>query len=257
MTPSRGAFADFRLSGRHAAVTGAASGIGRAIARAYAAAGARVALLDRDLGRAEDAAAAIRAEGGDAAAFGCDVAYEAAVAIAFAAVRGTGGPVDILVNNAGVLRDVPFTAMTSAEWDRVMAVNLRGAFLCTREVVPDMQARRYGRIVNIASQLALKGAPQLAHYVAAKAGLIGLTKALAHELARDGIAVNALAPGITETAMSAGVPDEVKRRLAESLQIGRLANPEDLVGAALLLASDAGSYVIGATLNVNGGDVMG
>ena len=244
------------LSGRVAAVTGSASGIGRGIALRFAAAGAAVAVLDRDGAGAETVAAEIAAAGGRAVALACDVADEGSVAEAFAAAEAALGPVDVLVNNAGVLRDVPFTAMTSAEWDRVMGVNLRGAFLCTREVVPDMQARRFGRIVNIASQLALKGAPELAHYVAAKAGLIGLTKSLAQELARDGIAVNALAPGITETAMSADVPDEVKRRLAQALPIGRLAQPEDLTGAALLLASDAGAYLIGATVNVNGGDVM-
>jgi len=245
-----------QLEGRRAAITGAASGIGRGIAEAFAGAGARVALLDRDFAAAEAVAAAIRAGGGEATAFACDVAEEASVTAAFAALRERFGAIDILVNNAGVLRDVPFEAMSIAEWDRVMGVNLRGAFLCTREAVPAMKAQGWGRIVNISSQLAHKGAPELTHYTASKAGLLGFTRSLAHELARSGITVNAICPGIIETPMSAGVPPEVKARVAEKLPIGRFGRVDEITGAALLLASDAGSYFIGATLDVNGGDVM-
>ncbi|MBB3930181.1 3-oxoacyl-[acyl-carrier protein] reductase [Kaistia hirudinis] len=242
-----------KLRGRRAAVTGAASGIGRGIAETFAAAGARVAILDRDIAAARAVAAGI----GDAAlAFACDVADEASVASAFAAIEAEFGGVDILVNNAGVLRDTPFAEMTVSEWDRVMGINLRGTFLCTQQVVPGMKARGWGRIINLGSQLAHKGAAELSHYVASKAGVIGFTKALAHELARDGITVNAICPGIIETPMSAGVPPEVKAMVAAKLPIGRFGRVDEVTGAALLLASDEGSYFIGATLNMNGGDVM-
>ncbi|MCX5516510.1 3-oxoacyl-ACP reductase [Kaistia algarum] len=245
-----------KLQGRRAAITGAASGIGRGIAMAFAAEGARVAVLDRDGVAAERVAAEIIAAGGEAIALSCDVADEASVEAAFAELRAAFGAADILVNNAGVLRDVPFEDMTIAEWDRVMGVNLRGAFLCTRQVVPAMKAQGWGRILNTASQLAHKGAAELTHYVASKAGLIGFTRALAHELARDGITVNAIAPGIIETAMSANVPPEVKARVAEKLPIGRFGRVDEITGAAVLLASDEGSYFVGATVDVNGGDVM-
>ena len=245
------------LSGRVAAVTGSASGIGRGIALRFAEAGAAVAVLDRDGAGAEKVAAEIAATGGRAAAFGCDVADEGSVAEAFAAVERALGPIDILVNNAGVLRDTPIAEMTIGEWDRVMGVNLRGAFLATQAVLPGMRARGHGRIINIASQLALKGAPLLAHYVASKAGLIGFTRALALEVAREGVTVNAIAPGIIETPMSAGVPPEIKARVAGALPIGRFGRVDEITGAALLLASDEASYFIGATLNVSGGDVMG
>ncbi len=245
------------LSGRVAAVTGSASGIGRGIALRFAEAGAAVAILDRDGAGAERVAAEIMAAGGRAAAFACDVADEASVAEAFAAADRALGPIDILVNNAGVLRDTPIAEMTIGEWDRVMGVNLRGAFLATQAVLPGMRARGHGRIINIASQLALKGAPLLAHSVASKAGLIGFTRALALEVAREGVTVNAIAPGIIETPMSAGVPPEIKARVAGALPIGRFGRVDEITGAALLLASDEASYFIGATLNVSGGDVMG
>ena len=246
----------FSLEGRVAAVTGAASGIGRGIALRLAAAGARVAILDRDHDAARAVAAEIAASGHEADAALCDVADEASVTDAFALAAARLGPVDILVNNAGVLKDVPIAAMTAAEWDRVMAINLRGAFLSVQAVLPGMRARRHGRIINIASQLALKGGPELTHYVAAKAGLIGFTKALAHEVARDGVTVNAIAPGIIETPMSAGVPPEIRARIEAALPIGRFGRIDEITGAALLLASDEGSYFVGATVSVNGGDVM-
>ncbi len=244
------------LEGRVAAVTGAASGIGRGIALRFAKAGARVAILDRDHDAALAVAAELASMGHEADAARCDVSDEAEVAEAFAKAAARLGPVDILVNNAGVLKDVPIAEMSIGEWDRVMGVNLRGAFLAVQQVLPGMRARGHGRIINIASQLALKGAPALTHYVAAKAGLIGFTKALAHEVARDGVTVNAIAPGIIETPMSAGVPADIRARISKALPIGRFGRIDELTGAALLLASDEGSYFVGATLNVNGGDVM-
>ncbi|MCX5496120.1 SDR family NAD(P)-dependent oxidoreductase [Kaistia dalseonensis] len=245
-----------KLDGRRAVVTGGASGIGRGIAELFAREGAVVAILDRNEAQAEAVAEGIRAAGGAASAFACDVSDENAVATAFALVKAEIGAVDILVNNAGILRDVPFEELSITEWDRMIATNLRSVFLCTRQVIGGMRARKWGRIINTASQLGHKGSPMLVHYASAKAGVIGFTKSLGHEVARDGVTVNAIAPGVIETPMGADITPAGRAAKEAELPIGRFGRVDEVVEAALLLASDAGSYFIGSTVNMNGGDYM-
>ncbi|NJQ00031.1 SDR family NAD(P)-dependent oxidoreductase [Streptomyces zingiberis] len=241
------------LSGRTALVTGGAGGIGRAIAEAYTAAGARVVVLDRDLAAAERAAREIGATGGVAA----DVRDEDLVRAAVAETERLLGRIDILVNSAGILSEKPLVEMELREWQRTIDVDLTGVFLLCRHVVPGMVARRWGRVVNIASQLALKGGASLTHYSAAKAGVLGLTKALALEVARDGVLVNAIAPGPIETPMVDGISEEWKRAKRAELPLGRFGRPEEVAPAAVLLAgSPGGDLFVGQTLGPNSGDVM-
>lgn len=246
-----------RLEGRIALVTGGSRGIGAAIARAFAAEGAAVALLHLgDQANAQGMVAEIEAAGRPALACECDVADPGAVARAMARVETEMGRVDILVNCAGIVDETPFEAMTLAVWDRMIAVHLRGTFLTARAVYPGMRARGFGRIINFASQVAYTGMQGLSHYCAAKAGIIGLTRALALEAAPHGVTVNAIAPGPTDTDILLGMsPDWRARKMAE-LPIGRFAMPAEIAPTALLLASDDGAFYVGQTLSPNGGDVM-
>ncbi len=249
-----------RLSGRVAIVTGAAQGIGAQYAHALAAEGA--AVMVGDLQDASPVAAAINAAGGRALSVRLDVTDVASVRNMVAeAVKQFGG-VDILVNNAGLFAQLalkPFEQIDSAEWDRVMAVNVRGAFECTKAAAPEMRKKKYGKIVNIASGTVFKGAPMLLHYVTSKGAIVAMTRSLARELGDDGIRVNTLAPGLI---MSEGVlanDDWKGAALANNIAsraIKREATPEDLCGTLIYLCSPESDFVTGQVLVVDGGSVM-
>ncbi|EGO93692.1 MULTISPECIES: SDR family NAD(P)-dependent oxidoreductase [Acidiphilium] len=242
-----------KLAGRRCLVTGAGRGIGEAIAAGLAAEGGRVAVLDFDGGRAEVVASRLQ---GGAVAVAADVADPYEVQRAVDRVVAAFGGVDVLVNNAGIDTSSPVVDMPLEVWDRMMAVNLRSVFLCTKAVLPGMLERGWGRIINISSQLAQKGAPDMAHYSAAKAGVIGFTRSLAYEVAQKGVTVNAICPGPVDTTLWREIPADWRARKLAELPIGRPARVEEIVPTAVMLASDDGSYYVGATLNPNGGDVM-
>ncbi|MEM7022033.1 MAG: 3-oxoacyl-ACP reductase family protein [Pseudomonadota bacterium] len=245
-----------KLEGRTALVTGGSRGIGAAVARKFAAEGADVALLH--LGDAKNADAIVTELGvtGRALAVEADVADPDGVERAVARVDAGLGPIDILVNCAGIVEETPFEAMTAANWDRMIAVHLRGTFLMAHAVYPAMKARGFGRIINFASQVAYKGMRGLTHYCAAKAGIIGLTRALGLEAASHGITVNAIAPGPTDTDILLGMSPQWRAGKMAELPIGRFAQPAEIAPTALLLASDDGAFYVGQTLSPNGGDVM-
>jgi 3-oxoacyl-[acyl-carrier protein] reductase len=245
-----------KLSGRVAVVTGGAGGIGRASVLALAAEGAAIGVVDRNLPGAEAVAAAAATHGVKAIAVACDVGDEASVAEAFGKLVAGLGEIDILFNNAGIDTISLVAEMKATMWDEMMRVNLRSIFLCTRQVLLAMQRRKWGRIINTASQLAHKGGPRMAHYAAAKAGVIGFTRSLAYEVARDGITVNAICPGPINTPLLKDIPQDWRDQKLTELPIGRFGEPEEVAPTVVLLASDAGSYYIGATLNMNGGDYM-
>jgi 3-oxoacyl-[acyl-carrier protein] reductase len=223
-------------------VTGGSSGIGKAIAEAFLAKGDRVAVLDR-------------AEGDGA--IRVDVSDEASVRAAFAEARDRLGGIDVLVNSAGLLTESPLEDMSLAMWNETLTVDLTGVFLCCREVVGEMRQRKWGRIINIASQLAIKGGVGLTHYSAAKAGVVGLSKALALETAADNVLVNCIAPGPIETPLVEGISESWKAAKRAELPLGRFGTPAEVAPAALLLASDpGGNLFVGQTLGPNSGDVM-
>ena len=243
-----------KLAGKTAAVTGGAGGIGGAIAAHFAAEGARLAILDLDAGAAAEMAVGL---GADHFSHGLDVGDEASVEAAFAAAAEALGDIDVLVNTAAIAGAGRVEEMPLEEWDDMFRVNLRGTFLCCRAVLPGMRRRQWGRIVNFASEVAHRGNPGLSHYAASKAAVIAFTKCLALEAVGDGIAVNTLSPGPTDTAMLAGIDEEVIEKLVNDLMpIGRLGTPEEIAAAALFLASDDASFCVGATLNANGGTYL-
>lgn len=246
-----------QLDGKTALVTGGASGIGLGVARLFAREGARVAVLDLDLERAQAAVRTIEAEtGAKTIALAADVADEAAVTAAMEGCRAELGAVDILVTCAGMDDTGLLEEMPVAQFDRMIAVHLRGTFLAIRAVLPAMKRRRWGRIIAVSSQLAHKGAATMAHYCAAKAGVMGLVKALAYEVGPFGITVNAVNPGPIDTPLLKALPDDWRAGKLAELPIGRFGTVEEVAPTFLLLASDAGSYYLGATLNMNGGDYM-
>ncbi|ASW04319.1 SDR family NAD(P)-dependent oxidoreductase [Paraburkholderia aromaticivorans] len=249
--------ASFSLDGRRAVVTGAASGIGAAIATAYAALGARLLLADRDAGRLAQQADACRALGAAVQTVQADVGVEAdANRIVDTCIEVLGG-IDILVNNAGMLTQARCVDLTTAMWDDMMRVDLRSVFLCTRRALPVMIAQKWGRVINVASQLGIKGGAELCHYSAAKAGVIGFTKSLALEVAPDNVLVNAIAPGPIETALVDGISAAWKKAKSAELPLRRFGRPEEVAPAAVLLASDpGGNLFVGQTLGPNSGDVM-
>lgn len=240
------------LDGKVAVVTGGGRGIGQAIATVLAAKGAAVAVWDLNLENAEKTAAAIRETGGTAIAVGGDVSVAADVAAAAARTRAELGAVTILVNNAGISAFEPFTSITEESWDRVIRINLKGPFLVTRELVPDMLAAGWGRIINISSSSTQTGAPAMAHYVSSKGGVIGFTKALAIEYAGKGITVNNVPPGFIDTPLLREGPIDLAAAAA-TMPMKRSGQPEDIAHAVAYLASEEAGYVTGHTLSTNGG----
>ncbi len=245
------------LHGRIALVTGASQGIGRACALELARSGATVALAARNESKLAEVAAEIAAAGGTAAAFALDVASEASIKSGTKAILDQFGKVEILVNNAGITRDTLVLRMKRADWDDVVATNLTGAFLLTQAVLGPMLRTRWGRIVNISSVVGRTGQAGQVNYAATKAGLIGLTRSLAREVASRGITVNAVAPGYIETPMTAGFDPKMRDAMIAQIPLGRPGTDAEIAQAVAFLASEAAAYITGHVLDVNGGMFMG
>ena len=243
----------FSLKDKVAVVTGASQGIGRETALALAEAGAKVVVAARNEEKLAALAGAIAAAGGEAFALKMDVADAEQVKAGFKQVIEKLGRLDILVNNAAVTRDGLAMRMKKDDWDAVLQTNLTGAHLCIQQALPTMMKARAGRIINISSIVAQMGNAGQANYVAAKAGLIGLTKAIAIEIASRGITVNAVAPGFIATPMTDVLPDKVKEELKVRIPLGRMGSARDVASAIVFLASDEAGYITGHVLNVNGG----
>jgi 3-oxoacyl-[acyl-carrier protein] reductase len=245
------------LSGRIAVVTGASQGIGRACALKLAAAGATVAVAARNQEKLEAVAAEITAAGGKAAAFPMDVGDEQQIKTTFKAALGQLGKIDILVNNAGITRDQLVMRMKRADWDAVLNTNLTSAYLCIQQVIGSMLKQRWGRIINVTSIFGQTGQAGQANYASSKAGLIGLTMAVAREVGSRNITCNAVAPGFIDTAMTSGMGEDFKQNAVKMIPLGRVGTPEDVASAVAFLASEEASYITGHVLNVNGGMLMG
>jgi 3-oxoacyl-[acyl-carrier protein] reductase len=244
------------LQGKVAIVTGAAQGIGRAIAEALAHAGADIAVADLDPGRSADAVAAVEKIGRKALNLKVNVADANDTKAMAEQVIKAWGKIDILVNNAGITRDALLLRMKEEDWNLVLQVNLNGTFNCTKAVLQPMTKQRYGRIVNIASIVGAMGNVGQANYAASKAAVIGFTKTVAREYASRNVTVNAVAPGFIDTAMTQGLPAEVKETMQKQIPLGRLGTPADIAAAVRFLVSDDAAYVTGQVLHVNGGMLM-
>jgi NAD(P)-dependent dehydrogenase (short-subunit alcohol dehydrogenase family) len=246
-----------KLESRVAVVTGAASGIGEGIAIAFAREGASVVVADRAAeAEASTVLEAIRSHGVEALYLQTDVSDENSVQDMAQAALAHFGHVDILVNNAGIFTESLIENMTVSDWDRVVNTNLRGTFLCTRALLNQMLDRGYGRVINIASQLGQIGGASVGHYSASKAGVIGFTKALAREVSRRGVLVNAVAPGPIETPLLDSETEQWRSNKLAELPIGRFGTVDEVTPTVVMLASADGSYYVGQTLGPNGGDVM-
>ena len=246
----------FRLDGKVALVTGASQGIGEAIAKQLAAQGATVVCAARTLRKLQEVADAITAEGGKADLVVADLSDGASVRAAVASTVERHGAIHILVNNAGITRDKLLIQMKEEDWDAVIDTNLKGAWTAIQAATKPMMKQRWGRIINIASVVGQMGNPGQANYVAAKAGLIGLTKSVARELASRNVTANAVTPGYIETAMTAGLSEEVKAGFTQQIPLGRMGTAADIASAVVFLASDEASYITGQVLSVNGGLLM-
>ncbi|HTX42701.1 MAG TPA: 3-oxoacyl-[acyl-carrier-protein] reductase [Acidobacteriaceae bacterium] len=244
------------LQGRTALVTGASQGIGRACALALAEAGARVALAARNETKLNEVAAEIASKGGAAAVFVLDIAGEESIKSCAKAAIAHFGSVEILVNNAGITRDTLALRMKRADWDDVIRTNLTGTFLMTQALLSPMLKARWGRIINISSVVGETGQAGQANYAASKAGLIGLTKSLARELASRNVTVNAVAPGYIETAMTAVLDEKQREAMMGQIPLGRAGTDAEIAAAVRFLASDEAAYITGHVLDVNGGMYM-
>ncbi|MEK4698844.1 3-oxoacyl-[acyl-carrier-protein] reductase [Solibacillus sp. FSL R7-0668] len=245
------------LTGKCAIVTGASRGIGRAIALELASQGARVVVnYSGSVEKAKQVVEEIQTNGGEAIAVQADVANGESVQQLMQTALETYGSIDILVNNAGITRDNLIMRMKDDEWDDVINTNLKGVFLCTKAVTRQMMKQRAGRIINISSIVGVAGNPGQANYVAAKAGVIGLTKTTAQELASRNILVNAIAPGFITTEMTEGLPEDLKQAMLKQIPLAKLGQPEDIAKAVTFFASDSANYITGQTLQIDGGMVM-
>ncbi len=245
------------LSGRVALVTGASQGIGRTCALRLTKEGATVAVAARNQEKLNELVTEITTAGGKAAAFGLDVGDEEQVKATVKTIIAQFGKIDILVNNAGITRDQLVMRMKRADWDAVLQTNLTSAYLCIQAVISSMLKQRWGRIINITSIFGQMGQAGQANYSASKAGLIGLTMAIAREVGSRNITCNAVAPGFIETAMTAVLSEEFKQTAVKQIPLGRVGASEDVAGAVAFLASDDASYITGHVLSVNGGMLMG
>ena len=248
------------LNGRVAVVTGASQGIGRACAIELAQRGASVALLARNQQKLEEVAAVIQQVNGGgtrAQVFLADIESEEQIKAAFKAIVGAFGKVEILVNNAGITRDQLIMRMKRADWDAVLNTNLTSAYLCTQQAISSMLKQRWGRIINVTSVFGQMGQAGQANYASSKAGLIGLTMAVAREVGSRNITCNAVAPGFIETAMTSVLSDELKESALKMIPLGRVGTPEEVAHCVAFLAADEAAYITGHVLNVNGGMLMG
>ena len=241
---------------RTALVTGGSRGIGKACALSLAAAGCKVVVAARDMGKLEETAAAIQAAGGESIPVTLDLNALDSIPQFFASVIEKAGPLHVLVNNAAITRDTLALRMKRADFESVLQVNLTAAFLCMQQVLSGMMRERWGRIINITSVVAQAGNPGQANYVASKAGLIGVTKSLAQEMASRNITVNAVAPGFIDTEMTQVLNEEQKQRILAQIPLKRMGSADDVAAAVRFLASDEAGYITGHVLNVNGGMYM-
>jgi 3-oxoacyl-[acyl-carrier protein] reductase len=246
-----------KLEGRVALVTGGSQGIGQSCALALARQGASVALAARNRQKLEEVAGQIAAAGARAAVFAMDVSEEDQIKSGVKSAIAHFGKIDILVNNAGITRDQLVMRMKRADWDAVLNTNLTSAYLCTQQAIGSMLKQRWGRIINITSVFGQMGQAGQANYASSKAGLIGLTMALAREVASRNITCNAVAPGFIETSMTAGLSEEFKQNAVKMIPLGRVGTADDVASAVCFLASEESSYITGHVLNVNGGMLMG
>ena len=246
-----------RLHDRVALVTGASQGIGRACALKLASEGATVALAARNQEKLNELAQQIGAAGGKASVFPMDVADENQIKSAIKAALAQFGKIDILVNNAGITRDQLVMRMKRPDWDAVLNTNLTSAHLCIQQVIGSMLKQRWGRIINVTSVFGQTGQAGQANYASSKAGLIGLTMAIAREVGSRSITCNAVAPGFIETAMTSGLSDEIKESATKMIPLGRVGTPQEVANAVAFLASEDAAYITGHVLNVNGGMLMG
>lgn len=253
MAPGNTSPLNVDLTDQVAIVTGASRGLGQAIAIALARAGARVVCVARNRQKLDETVGAITAAGGTADAFECDVAQSESVQQVVEAVLEKWQRLDVLVNNAGITRDTLIPRMQDDQWDEVINTNLRGAFLFTRAATRPMMQARYGRIINIASVSGLMGNPGQANYSASKAGLIGMTRTVARELAGRKVTVNAIAPGFIESDMTAALGESILGEVKTRIPAKRLGRPEEIADAVLFLASPASAYITGQVLTVDGG----